>query len=120
MDDASRPSYSNGPSDQPLLGQTIGANLDATAAAFGDREALVDVPSGQRWTYARLNADADALASGLIAAGIQPATGWASGRRTARSGSCCSTPPRRWARSWSTSTRPTAATSWPSRAASPA
>jgi len=70
MDDASRLSYSNGPSDQPLIGETIGANLDATAAAFGDREALVDVPSGQRWTYAQLNADADALASGLIAAGI--------------------------------------------------
>ncbi len=70
MDDASRLSYSNGPSDQPLIGETIGANLDATAAAFGGREALVDVPSGQRWTYAQLNADADALASGLIAAGI--------------------------------------------------
>jgi fatty-acyl-CoA synthase len=37
---------------------------------LGGREALVDVPSGQRWTYAQLNADADALASGLIAAGI--------------------------------------------------
>jgi len=70
MEDASRLSYSNGPSDQPLIGETIGANLDATAAAFGGREALVDVPSGQRWTYAQLNADADALASGLIAAGI--------------------------------------------------
>jgi fatty-acyl-CoA synthase len=70
MDDASRLSYSNGPSDQPLIGETIGANLDATAAAIGGREALVDVPSGQRWTYAQLNADADALASGLIAAGI--------------------------------------------------
>jgi fatty-acyl-CoA synthase len=70
MDDASRLSYSNGPSDQPLIGQTIGANLDAAAAAFGGREALVDVPSGQRWTYAQLNAGADALASGLIAAGI--------------------------------------------------
>jgi fatty-acyl-CoA synthase len=70
MNDASRLSYSNGPSDQPLIGETIGANLAAAAAAFGGREALVDVPSGQRWTYAQLNADADALASGLIAAGI--------------------------------------------------
>jgi fatty-acyl-CoA synthase len=70
MDDASRLSYGNGPSDQPLIGETIGANIAATAAAFGGREALVDVPSGQRWTYAQLNADADALASGLIAAGI--------------------------------------------------
>jgi fatty-acyl-CoA synthase len=70
MDDASRLSYSNGPSDQPLIGETIGANTDAAAAAVGGREALVDVPSGRRWTYAQLNADADALASGLIAAGI--------------------------------------------------
>ncbi len=70
MDDASLLSYSNGTSDQPLIGETIGANLDATAAAFGDREALVDVPSGRRWTYAQLNADTDALAGALIAAGI--------------------------------------------------
>ena len=40
------------------------------------------------------------------------ATGSASGRRTAPSGCSCSTPPRRSARSWSTSTRPTAPTSW--------
>jgi fatty-acyl-CoA synthase len=70
MDDASRSSYSNGLSDQPLIGETIGANLQRTAAAFGDREALVDVPSGRRWTYAQLNAEVDALASGLVAAGI--------------------------------------------------
>jgi fatty-acyl-CoA synthase len=73
MDDASRGSYSNGPSGQPLIGETIGANLERTAAAFADREALVDVPSGRRWTYAQLNADTDALASGLLAAGIAAA-----------------------------------------------
>ena len=70
MDDASRLSYSNGPSDQPLIGETIGANLERTVAAVGGREALVDVPSGRRWTYAQLNADVDAVASGLTAAGI--------------------------------------------------
>jgi fatty-acyl-CoA synthase len=70
MEDASRLSYSNGPSVQPLIGETIGANLDATTAAFGAREALVDVPSGRRWTYAQLNADVDALAGGLLAAGV--------------------------------------------------
>ena len=37
-------SYSHGTSPQPLLGETIGANLRRIAAAHGGREALVDVP----------------------------------------------------------------------------
>jgi len=31
-----RPSYGSGVSDKPLLGETIGANLDLTAALFPD------------------------------------------------------------------------------------
>ncbi|HEY3951906.1 MAG TPA: AMP-binding protein [Streptosporangiaceae bacterium] len=68
--DTGRLSYSNGSSDRPLIGETIGANLDAAVAAFGSRDALVDVPSGRRWTYTELNAAVDALAGGLIGAGI--------------------------------------------------
>ena len=64
-------SYSHGTAPLPLLGETIGANLSRIAAAHGDREALVDVPSGRRWTYAELDADTDALARGLIAAGLE-------------------------------------------------
>src|SRR5690349_8446827 len=52
-------SYTAGPTDVPLLEDTI-----------GDNEALVEVTSGRRWTYAELNRDVDALARGLIAAGI--------------------------------------------------
>ena len=63
-------SYSSGESATPLLGDTIGANFDATVRAFGDRAALVDRPTGQRWTYAELAADVDALALGLLAMGI--------------------------------------------------
>ncbi|MHB1874075.1 MAG: AMP-binding protein [Streptosporangiaceae bacterium] len=63
-------SYSHGVSSIPLLGETIGANLRRVAAAFGAREARVDVTSGQRWTYAAFDADTDTLAAGLIAAGI--------------------------------------------------
>jgi fatty-acyl-CoA synthase len=63
-------SYSSGPSAVPLLGDTIGQNFDATVRAFGDRDALVDRSSGRRWTYAELAADVDALALGLLAAGI--------------------------------------------------
>ena len=64
-------SYSHGASAVPLLGETIGANLRRVAARHPDREAVVDVPTGQRWTYARLDADTDALARGLIVAGIE-------------------------------------------------
>ncbi|HTX26226.1 MAG TPA: AMP-binding protein [Streptosporangiaceae bacterium] len=63
-------SYSSGESATPLLGDTIGANLDATVRRFGDREALVDRPTGRRWTYAELAADVDALALGLDEMGI--------------------------------------------------
>jgi fatty-acyl-CoA synthase len=63
-------SYSSGESGTPLLGDTIGANFDATVRAFGDREALVDRPAGRRWTYAELAADVDALALGLLEMGI--------------------------------------------------
>jgi fatty-acyl-CoA synthase len=63
-------SYSDGASASPLLGETIGANLHRMAAAHGTREALVDVPSGRRWTYAQLDADTDDVARGLIAAGV--------------------------------------------------
>ncbi|MDQ0937275.1 AMP-binding protein [Streptomyces turgidiscabies] len=63
-------SYSHGTGTTPLLGDTIGANLDRTVAAWPDREALVDVPSGRRWTYAQLAADVDELAYAMVAAGV--------------------------------------------------
>jgi fatty-acyl-CoA synthase len=63
-------SYSHGTSAAPLLGETIGENLRRIAGRFGDSEALVDVPTGRRWTYRQLDADSDALARGLLADGI--------------------------------------------------
>jgi fatty-acyl-CoA synthase len=63
-------SYSSGISDIPLLGETIGDNLDRNAERYGDRELLVDVPTGRRWTYAQFAADADALAAGLLGLGL--------------------------------------------------
>ncbi|HXV94839.1 MAG TPA: AMP-binding protein, partial [Pseudonocardia sp.] len=65
------PSYASGISDVPLLGDTIGDNLDRTAAAQPDAEALVEVQTGRRWTYARLREDADVVAMGLQAAGLR-------------------------------------------------
>src|ERR1022692_4256044 len=64
-------SYSHGTSALALLGETIGQNLRRVAAASGDQEALVDVPSGRRWTYRQLDADVDTVALGLIARGIE-------------------------------------------------
>jgi fatty-acyl-CoA synthase len=53
-----------------LLGETIGANFEATVARFGEREALVECTSGRRWTYRQLDDDVNALARGLLAHGI--------------------------------------------------
>jgi fatty-acyl-CoA synthase len=64
------PSYASGTSDVPLLGDTIGDNFDRTAAARPDGEALVEVATGRRWTYAQLRAEVDAVAHGLLAAGV--------------------------------------------------
>jgi fatty-acyl-CoA synthase len=70
MTGPAQPSYSHGTSPLPLLGETIGANLRRVAAEFGEREAVVDVPAGRRWTYAQFDANTDVLARGLIAAGM--------------------------------------------------
>lgn len=59
-----------GPTDTALLDETIGANLERTAAAHADHEALVDVPSDRRWTYAELDAEVDTVARALMAIGI--------------------------------------------------
>jgi fatty-acyl-CoA synthase len=53
-----------------LLRETIGANLERTVSAFPDREALVEVASGRRWTWAEFDADVNRVARGLVAAGI--------------------------------------------------
>jgi fatty-acyl-CoA synthase len=63
-------SYTSAVTDTPLLGDTIGENFDATVARFADRVALADIPAGRRWSYAELRADVDALALGLLRAGV--------------------------------------------------
>lgn len=64
------PSYASGTGTTPLLGDTIGRNLDRAVAAWPDRDALVDVPSGRRWTYAQFGAAVDDVARGLLAKGV--------------------------------------------------
>jgi fatty-acyl-CoA synthase len=65
------PSYASGTSTEPLLGDTIPANLLRTAARWPDRDALVEVLTGRRWTYAALSVDVDAVARGLVALGVE-------------------------------------------------
>jgi fatty-acyl-CoA synthase len=64
------PAYASGTSDVPLLGDTIGDNLDRTVERFGDRDALVECASGRRWTYGELAKDVDAVALGLQGLGV--------------------------------------------------
>ncbi len=64
-------SYTSATSDVPLLGETIDANLRRAVARFPDREAVVDVSTGARLSYAELDDAVDAVARGLFARGIE-------------------------------------------------
>ena len=114
-------SYASGTSTTPLLGDTIGDNLDRTIARFGDREALVSVHQDLRYTYAQFGEAVDRCAPRvhrrrdrarrpgrdlepeLRRVGARPV------RARPRPGS-----------SWSTSTRPTGRPSSPTCSTSPA
>ena len=65
-------SYARGSTRPALLETTIGANLAAAVAAYGHRDALIDIPAGRRWNYEELLADVRKLATGLVQAGIGP------------------------------------------------
>lgn len=64
-------SYANGPSTQPLLGETIGENLERAAARVPDNLALVSRHQNRRYTYAEFNAAVDEVARGLLALGFE-------------------------------------------------
>jgi len=60
-----------GPTDTPLLTQTIGANLEAIVKRFPEREALVVVHQGIRQTWAEFASTVNEVAKGLMALGIE-------------------------------------------------
>ncbi len=60
-----------GPTDVPLLDETIGANLARTVAAHGHREALVARHQGIRWTYDDFAERVERCARGLIGLGLE-------------------------------------------------
>jgi len=70
-------SYASAASDVPLLGDTIGANLDRAARLFAERDALVECWTGRRWTYREFVSDVDTLALGLLERGIGKGGIWA-------------------------------------------
>ncbi|MCF8032884.1 MAG: AMP-binding protein [Desulfarculaceae bacterium] len=51
---------------------TLGGVLRQVAARHGDNEALVDLPSGTRYTYAQFDQISDQLAKALIVLGLKP------------------------------------------------
>jgi fatty-acyl-CoA synthase len=65
------PAYAHGACDTPLLGQTIGQCLEATAARVPETDALVSAHQRRRFSYAELDTATSLLARGLIAAGLE-------------------------------------------------
>ncbi|MFJ8039098.1 AMP-binding protein [Kitasatospora sp. NPDC096147] len=65
-----QPSVSVGPTDVPLLDLTIGEVFERVVRESPGREALVDVPSGRRWTYGELAVEVERVALGLVGLGV--------------------------------------------------
>ena len=64
-------SYVHGSCSANLLGETLGANFDAAAERWSDREALVVRHQNLRWTYKDLKKRVDAFAAGLLSLGLE-------------------------------------------------
>ncbi|MGH9036657.1 MAG: AMP-binding protein [Acidimicrobiia bacterium] len=64
--------YAHGASAIPLIGETIGHNLERTVAAHPDGLALVSRHQGLRFTYAELDDAVNEVARGLMALGLEP------------------------------------------------
>ncbi|MBV9193295.1 MAG: AMP-binding protein [Solirubrobacterales bacterium] len=64
-------SYAHGACEQPLLGETIGHNLERTAARVPDAEALVCPHQSVRYTYAEFDDAVTRLAGAMLTAGLR-------------------------------------------------
>jgi fatty-acyl-CoA synthase len=64
-------SYAHGASPVPLLGETIGDNLDRVARQFPGNDAVVSVHQNRRLTYAEFSAETDRLAQAFVASGVE-------------------------------------------------
>jgi fatty-acyl-CoA synthase len=66
------PSYVRGASEPPLMYETIGHALERAAERWPDRDAIVARHQQRRLSYSELNSEADLLAAGLLALGLEP------------------------------------------------
>lgn len=64
-------SYASTTAEEPLLGETIGDNLDRVAAANPNVDCLVSCHQKLRYTYADFVAEVDRCARGLLGLGIE-------------------------------------------------
>ena len=64
-------SYASGPSAEPLLGETIGDNLDRVAAAHPDVDCLISRHQKLRYTYAEFVAEVDRCGRALLGLGVE-------------------------------------------------
>ena len=64
-------SHVRGVSEPPLLNATVPRLLQDAVARFGGRDAAVFPQFGIRWTYADFQEEADKLAAGLLAVGVE-------------------------------------------------
>jgi hypothetical protein len=85
------PSYVHGASEIPLLGETIGRNLDRTVARVPDRDALVSVHQGIRLTTRSSSPPSRRSPAACWRSASSRASGSASGRPTTPSGRSCRT-----------------------------
>ncbi|RPH55314.1 MAG: AMP-binding protein, partial [Acidobacteria bacterium] len=63
-------SYVSGPSDVPLLGETIGQCLDRIAVTFSDHDALISRHQQVRYSFRELHTEVERVARGLLALGV--------------------------------------------------
>lgn len=64
-------SHVKGDTTHPVWHRTIPDLLKETVGRFGDREALVFLQHGVRWTWAEFDAEVDRVAAGLNAMGLE-------------------------------------------------
>jgi fatty-acyl-CoA synthase len=64
-------SYVHGADGTPLIGETIGVYFDQAVERFGERDALIVRHQAIRWSWRQLKQRVDALATGLMALGLE-------------------------------------------------